>query len=54
MEGGQVWLLNCLNSTLDVDPGIRKAAEDALNTASSQPGTFFLLSKYVLEENSRL
>ena len=41
MEGGQVWLLNCLNSTLDVDPGIRKAAEDALNTASSQPGTSF-------------
>lgn len=43
MEGGELWLLNCLSATLDVNPGTRKAAEDALETASTQPGslTFF-------------
>lgn len=50
MEGGQVWLLNCLNATLDVNPGTRKTAEDALNTASTQPGYGVALSKLILDK----
>eukprot|EP00250_Pteridium_aquilinum_P006987 c16793_g1_i1 orf=84-3179(-) len=50
MEGGQLWLLNCLNATLNVDPGTRKAAEDALTTASTQPGYGVALAQLILDK----
>ncbi|MCO5588834.1 hypothetical protein L7F22_042794 [Adiantum nelumboides] len=50
MEGGQLWLLNCLNATLDVDSGTRKAAEDALTTAATQPGYGVALAKLIVDK----
>lgn len=50
MEGGELWLLNCLSATLDVNPGTRKAAEDALETASTQPGYGIALAKLILDK----
>lgn len=39
-DGGQVWLVNCLNATLDANLQIRQAAEEALKQASLQAGPF--------------
>ncbi|KAI5081597.1 hypothetical protein GOP47_0001340 [Adiantum capillus-veneris] len=50
MEGQQLWLANCLNATLDIDYGARKAAEDALNTAATQPGYGVALAKLVVDK----
>lgn len=38
VDGGQVWLVNCLNATLDANPQIRTAAEEALKQASVHAG----------------
>lgn len=40
LDGGQVWLVNCLNATLDANLQIRQAAEEALKQASIQAGPF--------------
>lgn len=45
VDGGQVWLVNCLNATLDANPQVRTAAEEALKQASVHPGlSLFLLN----------
>ncbi|KAH7416171.1 hypothetical protein KP509_14G078800 [Ceratopteris richardii] len=51
MESGQLWLFNCLNATLDVDPGTRKAAEDALSSASTQPGYGVALAQFIVDKS---
>ncbi len=41
-DGGLMWLVNCLNATLDADPQIRTAAEEGLKQASLHTGAFYL------------
>ncbi|KAG0591650.1 hypothetical protein M758_1G229200 [Ceratodon purpureus] len=45
VDGGQVWLVNCLNATLDANPQIRTAAEEALKQASVHAGYGVALTK---------
>lgn len=44
VDGGQLWLVNCLNATLDANPQIRTAAEEALKQASVHAGSSLYLS----------
>lgn len=39
VDGGQLWLVNCLTATLDANPQIRTAAEEALKQASVHAGS---------------
>lgn len=45
VDGDQLWLLNCLNATLDINQEIRSSAEDSLKRASAQPGFGVALAK---------
>ncbi|KAH9314647.1 hypothetical protein KI387_023274, partial [Taxus chinensis] len=38
VDGDQLWLLNCLNATFDINQDIRSSAEDSLKQASAHPG----------------
>ncbi|BBN19279.1 importin-9 [Marchantia polymorpha subsp. ruderalis] len=50
-EAGQlVWLTNVLKATLDTNPGIRVAAEDALKNASIHPGYGVALAKVTVSK----
>uniref|UniRef100_A0A7I4DD79 Importin N-terminal domain-containing protein n=1 Tax=Physcomitrium patens TaxID=3218 RepID=A0A7I4DD79_PHYPA len=48
VDGGQVWLVNCLNATLDANPQVRTAAEEALKQASVHPGYGVALTKAII------
>ncbi|CAM6086065.1 unnamed protein product [Calypogeia fissa] len=44
-DSQMMWLVNCLNATLDTTPAIRIAAEDGLKNASVHPGYGVALAK---------
>uniref|UniRef100_A0A0D6QYM5 Importin N-terminal domain-containing protein n=1 Tax=Araucaria cunninghamii TaxID=56994 RepID=A0A0D6QYM5_ARACU len=48
VDGDQIWLLNCLNATLDINQDIRSSAEDSLKQASAHPGFGVALAKITI------
>lgn len=48
VDGDQLWLLNCLNATLDTNQEIRSSAEESLRQASGHPGFGVALAKVTI------
>jgi hypothetical protein len=53
-DGGLMWLVNCLNATLDADPQIRTAAEEGLKQASLHTGYGIALAKVTVSKEMPL
>eukprot|EP01018_Ginkgo_biloba_P014674 Gb_41282 [translate_table: standard] len=50
VDGDQLWLLNCLNATLDTNQDIRSSAEDSLKQASAHQGFGVALAKVTVNK----